>query len=647
MQPDKHYAVEADAAEAKKESPTPELMQQLLEMKTTSDLWRSRLEYQAARNMRLVKGLPVEDQSIVSNVRKRRKLYFRKIWSSGYRVLASMYQAFLQDFNQFRLEGRDEDKDPAYAKVLQKLVEYYRDRLMRHRSLFVQLLWNFLDVIFLGQCFGKLYWRYNEETGDDTLDYKAYPLDQIGCDWSAVLPSEMSYYYFENYVNHNQLEEEYGETLAKECTPTSVHISPLRAVRYYKTPDPLLNVQDNPETTYPEAGTGTQPPHDQHLNLYKVIEFFYRKRGKMYMCVINPEGKVFLKDPQVSPYGKISVLIIGNMLLEAHKAVGEGMAEPMEGPQESLNYNINVRKDNVDMALRVRPVYDRDANIDLAALLDHRTGLPIGVDGNVNDAIKFERPPDVTQSSYTEGSQDISIMDEYAGTNPTKQGNTNVDKTGVAQINLSEGSAKIDLYIATVGETFFRQFFWTATQLVAKFCTDEKAMRIANESLRRLDPNQHKGPNVYDFEDLDVDVITEVGAGTVSRQVRIQQYTQFIGQAIQANNVTALMLKSGIQVPGGVTLMNVTKLLTDLAPELGFRNIKDYEIPVGPPPQQPGQPGQPGQGAQDQQAAGANAPQPNSNNDTSLPQQNGGLDDVLQRVLGRTMMDASLPRGNR
>jgi hypothetical protein len=644
MNPIEHHSVDKATEDVKIDKPTDELMVQLLSMKTTSDLWRDRLEYQAARSMRLVKGLPVEDQSTVSNVRKRRKLYFRKIWSSGYRILASMFQAFLQDMNQFRLEGRDEDKDPTYARVLQKLVEYYRDSLMRRRSLFVQFLWNFLDVIFLGQCYGKLYWRYNEETGDDHLDYKAYPLDQIICDWSAVLPSEMSYYGFENYLNKNQLEEEYGEEIAKKCVPTSVHVSPLRSIRYYKTPDPLMKISDNPETTYPEAGTGTQPPHDQSLNLYSVIELFYRKRGKKFMVVINPEGKVYLKDPQVSPYGKIDTLICGSMLLEAHKAVGEGMAEPMEGPQESLNYNINVRKDNVDMALRVRPVYDRDANIDLAALLDHRTGLPIGVDGNVNDAVKFDRPPDVTQSSYVEGSQDINIMDEYAGTNPTKQGNTNVDKTGVAQINLSEGSAKIDLFIATVGETFFRQWYYTATELVAKFCTDEKAMRIANEALRRDDPKAHTGPNIYDLEDLDVDVITEVGAGTVSRQVRVQQLNQFIGQSIQANNVTALMLKSGIQVPGGVTLLNITKMLLDMAPELGIRNVKDYEIPVGPPPAEPGQPGS---GGQDQKAAGANAPQPNSNNDNSLPAANGGLDDVLQRVLGHSMMNSALPKGER
>src|SRR5579859_3718788 len=410
MDPTKHHIT--DELDASPEKATDELMTWLLNLKQGCELQRSRYEYRAARNLRIVKGLPVEDQSIVSNVRKRRKLYFRKVWSAGYRILASMYRAFLQDLNQFRLDGRDQDQDPHKAKVLQKVVEYYRDRLMRRSSLFVQLLWNFLDIIFLGNCFGKMSWHYNEDLGQDYLDYKAYPPEQVGCDWNAVIPAEMRYYYFENYLTKDKLEEDYPDVDISQdgVQPCSISISPLRAVRYFKAPDPMMNPQDNPDTNYPEAGTGTQPPNDQHLQLYKVVEFFYHKKGVRYFTVINPEGKTFIKKPEVSPYGEIDTLITGQMLLEAHRAWPEGIPEPGEGPQESLNYNLNVRKDNVDMALRVRPVYDRDANVDIAALLDHRTGLPIGVDGDVNTAVKFDRPPDVTQSAYVEGSQDINIL---------------------------------------------------------------------------------------------------------------------------------------------------------------------------------------------------------------------------------------------
>jgi hypothetical protein len=613
MNPENHKSVTND----KPPVATDELMQWLINMGTAADLERDRYEYRAARNMRLVKGLPVEDQSIVSNVRKRRKLYFRKIWSAGYRILASFYQAFLQDLNQVKFEGRDEDKDPAAAKVLQKLVEYYRDRLMRTRSLFVQFMWNFLDIIFLGDTNGKLYWKYNEETGDDYLDYKAYPMEQVGRDWAAVIPDEMRFCYFDNYLVKDALEEQgYDETAVKNAAPCSMPTSPLRAVRYFKSSDPMSSPNVNATTNYPESGTGSQPPADQHRQLYRVREFFYRKQNKLYSCVINPEGRVWFKKP-TRWLLKHYPLITGSMLLEAHKASGEGIPEVGEGPQESLNYNLNIRKDNVDMALRVRPVYDRDANVDIAALLDHRTGLPIGVDGDVNSAVKFDRPPDVTQSSYMEGNQDIGILDEYYGTNPTKMGNSSADKATVAQINLSEGNAKIDLFIATTAETFFRQWYYVAAELVSVCCTDEKAIRIANEALRREDPKAFgaAGQVIYDLEDLNLDIIVQVGAGTVGRQVQNQLTTNFIGQAIQANQMTALALKAGIQAPG-LTFINVTKLLIDQAPQVGIKNVKDYEIPVSPPPQQ----GDPAA----QHAQGTEAPQPNADN---------GMGDVMSQIL--------------
>lgn len=603
MDPNKHHSIDKMTKDVKPVTATDELMTWVIDTCTASILQRDRIEYRAARNMRLVKGLPVEDQSIVSNVRKRRKIYFRKIWSSGYRIVASLYQAFLADVDQVRFEGRDSDKDPIHAKVLQKIVEYYRDRLLRRASLFTQFLWNFLDIVFIGDTNGKMFWRYNEDTGEDCLDYKAYPMEQVGRDWTAVLPSEMRYCFFDNYMVKDQLEEQGYDNIdnAKGC---SVSSSPLRSVRYFKAPDPLMNVKQDPSTNYPESGTGSQPPESQHTQLYRAREFFWKKEGIIWFSVINPEGRVWLQEPKPWILKDVYPLITGSMLLEPHKAWGEGVPESGEGPQESLNYNLNIRKDNVDMALRVRPVYDRDANVDLAALLDHKTGLPIGVDGNVHEALHFDRPPDVTQSSYTEGAQDIDMIDEYMGTNPTKQGNTNVSKTGVAQINQQEGNAKIDLFIATVGETFFRQWYYVAAMMCGKLCTDPKVFKMANEGLRNEDPKAHPGDNVYDVEDLDVDVIVNVGAGTVGRQVRIQQYSALIGQSIQANNVTALMLKSGIKAPG-MTMINITKMLIDSASEYGFKNIKDYEIDVTPPaPEQA--PGQPGDAA-----AGAGAPQSN------------------------------------
>jgi hypothetical protein len=613
MDPTKHKSYEADSSQ----KATDELMTYLLAVKQESDDYRTVIENRAARNMRLVKGMPVEDKSDINNVTKRRKMYFRKIWSSGYRLLASSYQAFLQE-RSFRYTGRDTESDPAKAKVLQFVAEYRYDQMMRQQSLFVQFMWTFLDIIFCSIGVGKLCWKYNEDTGEDRPEFIAYPLEQIGMDWNAATPDKMRYCYFENYMTKEELEE-YGYENISSAMPCVMSSSPLRAVRYNNSRDPMSKQESTQH--YPEPGKSGATSSQNVLQRYKVVEFFYRKKNKIYMAVINPEGKVFFKKPIANPYGKIMPMLVGQMILEAHKPTGEGFPEPLEGPQESANYMINVRKTNVDLALRVRPVYDRDANVDVAALLNHKSGLPIGVDGNVENAVKFDRAPDVTQSSYMEVANDFSIMDEMSGVTDTKRGTLDNEKATVAQINQAEGNAKIDLFLATIGETFMKQFFYNLGCMISKFETDEKVFRVANEQLRKEDPKMMEGKeNIYDLEDFDADVVVEVGASTTSKELKIRQGMLLLDRAIQSNNVVALMLKNGIQPQGEVSMFNISKFIADMAPDLGYKNVKDYQMPVAPPQQEGAAPG----GDMNQQAEGQEAPQPN-----------GAGQDNMSEVIGR------------
>ncbi len=600
MDPTKASGYEEDKSQKANE----ELMDWLLATKAESEAFRKMLEARAARNMRLVKGMPVEEKNEVSNVRKRRKMQFRKIWSSGYRILASLFQAFLQDPETVRYEGRDEDTDPYAAKVLQKMVEYYRDRMRNIRDLFLQTMWCFQDIINIGSCAGKLFWRYNEERNIDEPVFRAYPLEQVFFDWSAYLPNEMQYAYFENYMTKEMMEDEgFDKTAIEKAVVCKVPVSELRAVRYYNAQDPLR--KEVIDTEYPKPGTGTEAVKENILQRYKVVECFYRRHGKVFFCVLNPEGRAWLKKPMLSVYGDDIPAVHGFMLLEAHKLTPEGLPEPLEGPQESVNHTINVRKDNVELAMKMRPVVERGMNVDLQSLMNHRSGGPIMTDDM--NAIRFERPPDVTQSSYTEVASDLGIIDEMSGVTAGKRGQDESQKATVAQINLSEGNAKIDLFIATVGETFIRRFYYLLGKHVQKFATDEKVFRVCNEKIQREDPKMAGKQFVYDI-DFDADVIVEVGAGTVGRQLQLNQGMMFLDKAIQSNNITVLMLKNGVIPQEQAEIINVAKILLDMAPKIGYKNAKEYVIKVNPPQQQ-----QPAPGANTtQNAEGANAPQPNA-----------------------------------
>src|SRR3990167_8705446 len=59
-----------------------------------------------ASNMRLMKGIWDQNEKSKSVVRQRSKLFFRKIWSTVWRLTASLYNAYLRDPDFVKVTGR-------------------------------------------------------------------------------------------------------------------------------------------------------------------------------------------------------------------------------------------------------------------------------------------------------------------------------------------------------------------------------------------------------------------------------------------------------------------------------------------------------------------------------------------------------------
>ena len=108
---------------------------------------KSQCEERQAKNIKLMRGIFTEDENANSNVRKRKKTFHRKIWAIAWRLIASAYQTFLRDQDTFKIEGRDTINDWHKAGVLQSLVEYRRDQMLRHKDLFVKQVWAVYDIL--------------------------------------------------------------------------------------------------------------------------------------------------------------------------------------------------------------------------------------------------------------------------------------------------------------------------------------------------------------------------------------------------------------------------------------------------------------------------------------------------------------------
>ncbi len=599
---------------------TESLADEILAYRSASTRYREQtLEPQWSRALRLLKGIPLEEESSISKTRGKSKIYFRKVWSSAIRLLATFHQAFLQDKKRFRILGRDDEADHFKAKVLEKVVAVRLERMMRRGNAYVRLLWALMGCVSPGFAVIKQFWKFNEELEIDEPDFTVYPLEQVCLDWTSLTygnPQDMRFAMFDNYFTKEQMEEPGYENVSK-VTETMVPQSELQQARYAGSQDPHNTVAGEGQNysngavghSYPDGGSSPED-RNPYLRKYLCTEVFWKKKGYIYFCVINPETKTFLVPPMKSPYGREYPICLGSMLIEPHKPVPEGIDNVVAGPQEALNQTINMRFDNVALAMQGGFIYSRFAGIDKQSLRNLHPGFSVAA--NDIGGIAPIKLPDVTQSAYMEAGQFINMIDEETGVNPTKQGNSESTKATVASINLSEANAKHDLYTATVAQTLFQQFVYNLARHCAMFEVDEKIMRIANEMLREegMTPTQHGV--VYDIE-FDFDLEVNVGASEVSRAAKVNRFNAVFDRLMQSNNSTFMALQSGIQIPKP-KIFNLGEMMAELLPEYDFPNVQRYLVPVAPPP-----PEEQGSGGETKQAAaGAQASQPNAAGDAEF-----------------------------
>ena len=563
----------------------PEILTKVNSWKLESENNRTMHDDRWARNMKLVNGVFNDEELERSRTRNRSKLFFRKIWATRWRLTASFYNAFLRDQNIFEIEDRDGINIQG-AGVLQAMVEYRRDSLYRNDSFFLKMIWGFFNITDLGWAAGKWRWVKNKEQKIDEPRFTLYPNEQVYPDLSAETKEQMRYIIFEHFMTEQDMEEMGYDNIEDAVTEEIPH-NQVRATRYINNTDPFQNpgADEYPSPGSIEDGTGDSAKQSKE-QVYRVWETFYKEDGKIKIVVTNG-NHVILKETKDSPYGRnYNNVSLGSCLTKAHLLIGEGFPEPLEGPQESYNANINQRKDNVALSLNRQTIVGRHANTDLQSLVNSRPG---GITLTDDPSSVVDRAiPDVTSSSYVEASTDEAMMDEMSGVTPGKRGQEKTDKATVAQINFAEANAKIDLYIAIVGETFIRDIFSSLAFLEQTFETDKKIFKVANNKFR-IKNKLMALEDIDDVDDFNINVTVKVGIGTVGHDLKTKQTMLALDRAIQSNSSVIQLLQTGAIPEGEVKLFDTTKFMGEILPDLGHKNIEDFYYTVKPPAQPQGQ----------------------------------------------------------
>lgn len=560
-------------------------LNKLLKWKSESQDIRSQKDIRNARNLKLIKGIWRDEDKPKSAITGKDKVFFRKIWATEWRLTATMYQSFMKDPESFRIEGRDLINDPRKARVLQKVVKYRKEKMDDDGELFIKFIWAIQAMLTFGWVCAKMAWVFDPETGKDEQEFIVYPFEQVFPDMVAETENKMRYIHFLNYLTKEEMEELGYDT--KFIEVTAPESNQLRDVRFRHDIDP--QIADAGQTSYSAPFGGVYPPpgsspDNEKLHVmkrFKVFESFWKEGGRIWYAVSN-DFRNWLVKPKESAYGDKFPIITGQLLTEMNKLMGEGLPEPLEAPQESYNHNMHMRKDNIATAMAGHTFVSRYGGVDINSLLKRRAnGITLMDDVN---AVKHEQMPDVTKDAYNEAAMDEAMMDEMSGDTPAIRGTQSPEiKATTAQINFQQSNAKIDLYVAIIGQ-FFKKFYMEMARQIQLFETDEFILRVANEQLRVED----KDPFAEEIFDLDfnVDLTMEVGAGVTGQGVQVQQILMAMDRAIMTLQATASLAQLGAIPKEGLQLPNVSRLYQDLLPLIGHRNVKDYFITI-PPPQNP------------------------------------------------------------
>jgi hypothetical protein len=552
-----------------------ELLSKISQWQKESQELRSSYDTRWAKNLKLMKGQFSDEELNRSKVRKRSKIFFRKTFATIWRLMAAFFTMFMRDLDMFKIEARGPE-DEAKAGVLQKMVEYRRDVMFKSANLFMKFIWALNNIATMGWCVGKLHWVYDPYTKEDAPEFVLYPNEQVFPDLSAESVDKMRYIILESYLSKEDMEDMGYENVDK-ATATAIPNNIVRTTRYIQGIDP---VQNPGPKEYPTPGRYDDQKRDSIIGAkYVVWEAFYKKQGTIYYCVTN-SNNVVLRKAMPSPYGNRFPIIMGQCLTEPHKLIGEGFPELLEGPQESFNTNLNMRKDNLSLALNKMHIVNRFANVDLESLVNSRAGGIVMADDATQAVMPIDHP-DVTQSSYMEANADEGMMQEMSGVTDIQMGQEKSDKATVAQLNYSNSSAKIDFYSAIVGETFFKQFYSLLSYLIQKFETDLTVFRVANDSFKKDLTAQGKTMegDIYDLN-FDADCTLRVGYGTVSRDIEVRNLMLAWDRAMMSNQAMVALAQAGGIPPEGMRLFDSAAFAEELFPMIGRKNVEKFFIKI-------------------------------------------------------------------
>lgn len=555
-------------------------------------------------SLRVFQGLHPNGSKYLSTDYKYRSRLFRpKTRSMVRKAEAETAAAFFSNEDVVNISAQDDDdpRQQASAEINQKLLQY---RLTRTIPWFLTLVGARQDAEVMGICIAKTYWKYGESLSHTEQRPVLDAMGQPRMD-DAQIPMVEDYDIFTKDFDHPWVDLMAPENFRFDpaadwrdpvaTSPYLIELVPMYVIDVKAniesgkwldiSPSALLNsvdLENDVTRRAREAGRIPGKDHDswkpRDYDICWIRENIIRWHGSDWHYLSISSSGELLTEPRplkevylqgIRPY------TCGFIVPEAHKTYPTAKVELMRDLQAETNDVTNLRLDNVKLALNPRQFIAEGKGVDPEDARKFMPGKVIMTKTPREDVV-WDRPPEVTASSYQEQDRINMDIDELMGgvSNSSIQANRQVYEA-VGNMEMMQGNAGLigEYEQRVFAETFVEKILRHLVKLEQAYETDPVILAIAGKEAKLY---QKFGIDQItdDLLKQELTIRVNVGIGATNPQKRLQNF-------VTATEVLGKIY--GQTAAAGTNFQEVTKEIFSLC---GYKDGERFFMPGFDPHQQ-------------------------------------------------------------
>lgn len=275
--------------------------------------------------------------------------------------------------------------------------------------------------------------------------------------------------------------------------------------------------------------------------------------------------------------------VIGLAFPESHKMYGKDLPEITQSLQKETNILRNQDREAAALAIRKPLLVNRDAGLDMQALVNRKIGGHVMGDDIGNDAVRELQTSNPIVNTAAISARIDQDYFEATSITPNQLGVSTRDETATA-VTTNQGNAnkKINNVIRNLKNSLFLVSFRYLLRLEQAYESDAFIQMVTGKVLGWKFPND--GIPAWNRIQGEFDLSVEMG---LNKQAQLNKYLLIMDRMNQTNGVLMQMMQAGVVNPQTAKFLNPMWAFRKAMYVLKHKDIAEMELEAVPPPPQP------------------------------------------------------------